>query len=167
MVATFAELDVANSALSVDQVVRRPEAVAVVGPRAEVVVERDGVFDRIVLGTGLHVGGNLLKGVLGGVHADDVQPEVLVSVVPTVDVRHRTLAVDAGVGPEVDQNDFAAQLIQGDCFIVLGVEPLLNALNVGCSTAALELGSSVGALVEVLVLLVDETAEVELFCDLF
>ena len=58
------------------------------------------------------VAGVLLERELGRVHADDHQPVVAVPLVPRAQVRQRAHAVDARVGPEVDQHDLAAQLAQ-------------------------------------------------------
>ena len=155
-----------NGAVSVDQVVRRPETVTVIGHGAQVVVESNLVGDVVVLGTSHHVDRNFLKGVLRRVDADDVESQVFVRVVPAVYVRDPALAVDAGVRQEVDQHDLAAQLIQNDFFVVCGVEPLLDARDFwGCS-AAFSFGRTIRAEVEILVLFVLESAKVELFRDL-
>ena len=57
----------------------------------------------------LHVAGVLLEGELRRVDADDRQPGVAVARVPRLEVGQRADAVDARVGPEVDQHDAAAQ----------------------------------------------------------
>ena len=98
--------------------------------------------------------------------SDYLESGILVGVVPGGDVRDRALAVDAGVRPEVDEHDLALELGQVDRLVVLGVEPLLDARDVGGGAAALELGGAVGAEVEILVLLILEAAQVELLGDL-
>ena len=52
----------------------------------------------------------MLEGELGRRDPDDHEPVLLVVVVPALDVGERALAVDARVGPEVDQHHLAAQL---------------------------------------------------------
>ena len=47
---------------------------------------------------------------LGGVHADEHESVILVLVGPGTDIGKRPQPVDAGVGPEVDQHDPAAQV---------------------------------------------------------
>ena len=60
------------------------------------------------------VRGILLERVLGRVDADDPQSRVAVGLVPRDDVRDAALAVDAGVRPEVDEHDLAAQVREVD-----------------------------------------------------
>ena len=45
--------------------------------------------------------------------ADDDQPDPWIALVPRPNVRHRAEAIDAAVGPEVDQHDLAAKLLGG------------------------------------------------------
>ena len=59
-----------------------------------------------------HVADDVLERELGRVHADDHEARVAVAAVPRLQVRQRADAVHAGVGPEVDQHDLAAQLGQ-------------------------------------------------------
>ena len=46
-------------------------------------------------------------------HADDLQPGGVVTVIPGVQVRLGAHAVDAAVGPEIDQHDLAPEVGQG------------------------------------------------------
>ena len=46
----------------------------------------------------------------GCVHADDDQPLFFVPRGPGADVWHRAKPIDAGVGPEVDEHDFALKV---------------------------------------------------------
>ncbi len=59
--------------------------------------------------------------------ADDRQPVLAVLGVPCLQVGQGTDAVDAAVGPEVDEHDPAAQARQGQRLVPGGVEPLLVA----------------------------------------
>src|SRR5271165_4067765 len=121
-VVAFAEFDVPNRASGVDQVFGGPISVAVVRPGGQVVVERDRVGD-VQVGAAGDVAGDFFEGVLGAVHADGLKPRALVSVVPVDDMGDGALAVDAGVGPEVDQDHFAAQRLEVDRGVPGGVEP--------------------------------------------
>src|SRR4029077_2999859 len=56
------------------------------------------------------VGDAFLKVKLGAVHPNDDEPAVLVLVPPVPQEREGALAIDARVGPEVDQDDFPAKL---------------------------------------------------------
>ena len=144
------------------EILGRPVAVAVVGPRREAVVHRDRVGDAEVLCAADDVGLLLLEGVLGRVHPDDLETLVAVRVIPPDDVGDRPLAVDAGVGPEVDEHDLAAQRLEVDRRVSGSVEPLRDALDIGGRPAALEFGPAVGAVRQFGVLLVDDAAQVEL-----
>ena len=58
----------------------------------------------------LDVAGVVLERELRRVDADDDEPVVAVLLVPGLEIGQRAQAVDAGVGPEVDQHDLAAQV---------------------------------------------------------
>jgi hypothetical protein len=58
---------------------------------------------------GLDIPTLLLEGEFGRVHADHDKALVLVLFMPSGDVRQRAQAVDAGVGPELNQHDLAAE----------------------------------------------------------
>src|SRR5438067_2521575 len=89
----------------VDQVLRGPVLVAEGVPGRVVVVLDDGVADAVVRDPGGDVRGTALKRELGRVDADDRQPVAAVPLVPRLHVGERPQAVDAGIGPEVDQHD--------------------------------------------------------------
>jgi hypothetical protein len=69
----------------------------------------------------------VLEREFGRVDADDDEARALVRVGPALDVGERPQAVDAGVRPEVDQDDLAAELRQRQR---LGVEPPVDAREV-------------------------------------
>jgi len=94
-----------------DEVERRPCLVVERPPDPEVVVDRDGMGDAERGDRLAHVGEVFLEGELGRVHADDHEPAILVSLCPGSDVRQHAQAVDAGIGPEIHQNDLAAQVL--------------------------------------------------------
>ena len=104
VVGALPVVHLADRAQAIDQVVGRPVALVVGPPGGEVVVDRDGVLDAEVgrpLGDVVDLA---FECELRGVDPDDGQALVAVGLVPRGDVGQRPLAVDAGVGPEVDQD---------------------------------------------------------------
>ena len=78
----------------------------------------------------------MLEGELRGLHADDVEAVVVVALVPGLDVGERSLAVDARVGPEVDQHHVAAQRFQRERPSPFGVlSHVVMPVNCGAATA--------------------------------
>ena len=120
LVAPFAEVVVADGAIRVDEVERRPVVVVEGAPDRVVVVGRDGVVDRSVLRRLAHAVELVLERELRRVDADDDQPVGPVRLRPRPDVRLRAQPVDAGQRPEVHEHDVAAQLGGTER---LGVEP--------------------------------------------
>ena len=127
-VVALAEVRVADLAVGVDQVLGRPVLVAPGIPGAVVVVLRDRVAQVVAGDRVLDVAGVLLEAELGRVDADDRQPAVAVALVPSLDVGQRAQAVDARVGPEVDQHDAAAQARKRER---LRVQPVRHAGELG------------------------------------
>ena len=119
-------MDVADFAFGVDQVLGGPVLVAERAPGAEVVVLDDRIRDRVLLDRVGDVAGVALERELGGVDADDRQAAVAVLGVPRLHVRQRADAVDAGVGPEINQHN--AVLMLGELVdrerLAADVEPL-------------------------------------------
>ena len=112
VVVAFAEMVVADVALGIDEIMRRPVLVVEGAPDRIVVVDRDRIVD-LEIGDGLaHVVDVLLEGELRRVHADHDQALVLVLLGPGADVGNRAQAVDAGVGPEIDQHDLALEALR-------------------------------------------------------
>jgi hypothetical protein len=140
LVLALAEVHVAHVPVRVDQVLRRPVAVRVRVPGAEVVVLHDRVAQALLIDRVLHVPGVLLERELGGVHADDRESLRAVPVVPSLELRQRADAVDARVGPEVDQHHtpLPAEVVERDAAAIRGVEPALGALERGCGEEPLE-----------------------------
>ena len=73
------------------------------------------------------VAGVALERELGRLDADDHEPLAPVLRVPGLEVGERADAVDAGVGPEVDQHDVAAQPGERQRPVARRVEPVLGA----------------------------------------
>jgi hypothetical protein len=110
LVVALTKAVVPNLPLAVDEVERRPVVVAEGGPDGVVVVDRDRVVDPQVVDLLADVVEVVLEVELGGVDADHDQSVVLVVLGPGADVGQGAEPVDAGVGPEVDQDDAAAEL---------------------------------------------------------
>src|SRR5215211_5511236 len=80
LVASFAEMVVADDAVPVGEVQRRPVVVGEGAPDLVVVVDRDGIVDGSLLRRAAHAVDVVLEGELRGVDDDDDQPVVAVSV---------------------------------------------------------------------------------------
>ena len=78
LVAAFAEVLVADDAVGVDEVQRRPVVVGERVPDLVVVVDGDRVVDRSLAGRAPHAVDVVLEGEFGRVDADDDQPVVAV-----------------------------------------------------------------------------------------
>ena len=126
LVGPLAEVHQPHPARAVDQVVGRPVLVVVGGPGAVVVVLGDRVGEAEVPDRALDVRGLLLERELGRVDADHGEPVAMVFAVPGLDVRKGPDAVDARVGPEVDQHDPSPQPREAERLVVGRVEPLLG-----------------------------------------
>src|ERR1700680_1603317 len=96
----------ADTALCVGDVEGGPVVVAEGLPYGVVVVGRDRVGDPHVLYGLPDVVRVVLEGELGRVHADDYQPVGGVFPGPGAKVGKLAEPVDAGVGPEVGEDDF-------------------------------------------------------------
>jgi hypothetical protein len=96
----------------IDKVISGPVLVVEAAPDLVVVIHRDRVDDAEILDRFAHVRFVFLEGKLRRMNADDHQAAVFVFLIPGFDVGQRAQAVDAGIGPEIDQNHFAAQRFQ-------------------------------------------------------
>jgi hypothetical protein len=102
---------VPDSTLSVGDVHGRPIAVAESAPDPVIAVERDRILDPQVLRGLADVVDVLFERELGRVDADHHKPLVCVLLEPGADIAERAEPVDAGVGPEVDEDDLSAQVV--------------------------------------------------------
>src|SRR5215831_223798 len=101
LVFTFAEVMVTDPSLRIDDIEGGPDRI--------VAIDRDRITDPHVLGCAADVVDVLFKWELGGVHTDHDQPLVLVLFGPGANIGKCAKPVDAGVGPDVYENDMAAQ----------------------------------------------------------
>jgi hypothetical protein len=99
-----------NLPLRVDEVQGWPVSVGEGIPDRVVVVDRDRIVDPQVGGGSAEVVEVVLDVELGRMDADDHQAVVLVPLGPGAEVGKLAEPVDAGVGPEVDQDDVAIQV---------------------------------------------------------
>ena len=120
LVAPFAEVVVADDAVRVDEVERRPVVVGEGAPDLVVVVDRDRVVDLSLLRRLPDAVDLVLERELRRVDSDDDQPVVPVGLRPGADVWLLAQPVDARQRPEVHQDDVAAQPGGAEW---LGVEP--------------------------------------------
>jgi hypothetical protein len=110
----------AHAPLCVDEIEGRPIVVAEAAPDRIVVVDRDRIRQLHHLHGTTNVVGVVLERELGRVHADDDEPLIPVFLGPGAHIGNRAQPVDAGVSPEIDEHDLAAQARGGQR---LGVEP--------------------------------------------
>src|SRR5436190_8160923 len=110
LVTPFAQVLVADDAVRVDEVERRPSIVVESAPDVVVVVERDRVVDRSLLRGLPHALDLVLERELRRVDADHDQPVVSVRLRPRPNVRLLPEPVDAGQCPEVEKDDPALEL---------------------------------------------------------
>ena len=89
---------------------RRPAAHCVLRPELHLAVDRDRVRDAMALHGAQDLLGVLLRVELGGVHADHHQRIVAVPLLEVPEHRQHMHAVDAAVGPEVENDELPAQV---------------------------------------------------------
>src|SRR6185295_2718812 len=109
-VSTFSELVVPNSSVRIGDVHGRPVVIAEGLPNCIVAVECDRILDPHLLRGLADVVNVAFERKLGGMDADHDQPLIVVLLGPRADVAERAQPVDAGVRPEVDEDDLAAQV---------------------------------------------------------
>lgn len=97
-------------------------------PDLEVVVLDDWIGNAKILDRFLHVVWVFLELELWGVDADYCEPKRSVFGVPSLEVGESSNAVDAGIGPEVDQDNFVFLLKTGKGEGV-AVKPLTSPAN--------------------------------------
>ena len=128
-VASLADSVVAHLSLGVNQILSRPKGVQVVVPSYIIVVQGHRPGNTVVLGGLKDVGLVLLKLKLRRVDAQDYQPVVGVLVMPEFKLGEGADAVDAGISPEIQQHNPAAEVGQGQRF---AVNPRRYARYFGC-----------------------------------
>src|SRR6202521_2289833 len=110
VIVALTEMGIPDQPVLVDQILGRPVLVLVGVPRCHLRINGNRPLDAVVRDRLPDVGDALLKVKLGAVHPNDDEPAVPVLVPPVPQKRERALAIDARVGPEVDQDDFPTKL---------------------------------------------------------
>src|SRR5437870_11642589 len=108
-VFALAEMMMANAPLRIDEIEGRPIFVLERTPYRIVVIDRDRITDLHVLGGSANVIDVFLECELRTVHTDHHQTLILVFLGPRADIGKRAQPIDAGIGPDVDRDDFSAQ----------------------------------------------------------
>src|SRR4029453_18596146 len=109
----LADVPVADRPLAIDQDRRRPGPDTPALPDREVVVLHDRVPHPELLRSVHHAPVRLFPEELRAVHSADREPFLLVPPVPAPQLRDHVLAVDSAEGPELDEQDPAAQARRG------------------------------------------------------
>src|SRR5437016_6001799 len=109
-VITLAELMMSDASLRVDEIEGRPIFVLESAPYCVVAVDRDWIDDFHVRCLSANIVDVLFETELGRVHTDHYQSSILVFRGPRADIRKGTEPIDAGIGPDVDDDDFSAQV---------------------------------------------------------
>ena len=140
-VGALSEVGVADVAVLVYEVFGRPVPVFEGVPGPEVVVLEDRVLKAELFDGVDHVLPDLLELELRSVYPQDDETLICVLCVPLLDVGQGADAVDAGVGPEVDENDLSPLALEGEG---LRVYPAIDSRELG------RLPVELGALTDIL-----------------
>src|SRR5919109_2963342 len=130
VVLALTEVRIANAPTRVDQILGGPVLVAPRFPGPVSVVLNDRVAEPVLTGRALDVARVALEDELGSVNADDREAPLAVSIVPSLQRRQRSDAIDAGVSPEVDQHDASTKCAHRKRAST-GVEPALGFAKLG------------------------------------
>src|SRR2546425_3889764 len=112
-VFALTELMLSDMSLCIDEIEGRPVPVIESTPYPVITVDRDRVMDPHLLCRLANALDVLLDVKFRRVHADHHQPSILVPLRPRSNVGKGASPIDTGVGPEIDQDDFAAQTSSG------------------------------------------------------
>src|SRR5829696_5515229 len=115
-----------KASLRIDEIQRRPITVLESPPYDMLIVHCDRITDVHFLQGPAHVAHILFKGELRRMDADHYQPLIFVLVGPGADIRKLPQPVDAGVGPEIDQDDLPAQSLRRQGW---RIQPLVRTLE--------------------------------------
>ena len=141
LIFALAEMVVADPPFAIDEIMGGPEAVFERAPQPEVVIERDGIVDAELGNRLADIGGFPLEREFRRVDADDDQAMLGITIMPGADVWQGAQAIDAGIGPEIDQDDLAAKLLAGER---LAVDPRAESVERGQRALDRELQPPVG-----------------------
>src|ERR1019366_2926029 len=108
-IPSLAELMVANTSPCIDEIESRPNLVVEGAPYCVVVVDRNRIIDLHVIDRPADVIDVLLERELRSLHTDYHQSLSLVLFGPCTNVGECAQGVNAGIGPEIDEDDFSSQ----------------------------------------------------------
>src|SRR2546430_4910584 len=109
VVSALAEFVMSNATLRIDEVKCRPVCIVESAPDRVVAVDRNWIIDAHLFRGTPNVVDVLFKRELRRVHTDHDESLIFVFLAPRAEVRECAEPVDAGVGPEVDENDLPAK----------------------------------------------------------
>jgi len=104
---------IADDAIFIDQDRRGPGPDAEALPDLGIVVLDDSVLDAQILYRREHSVVGFFPEKLGGMNPHDLESLCLVLFMPAPQLRDHVSAVDSAIGPELDQDDFAAKIGYG------------------------------------------------------
>src|SRR5262249_46869374 len=107
VIVPFTEMMVPDTAFSIDEIVRGPILIAEGAPDRIVAVDSDRVSNFKVRDGLLHIAGTFFEGEFRRVYADDNEALIFVLLSPSAHIGDRPQTIDAGIGPEIDQDHFA------------------------------------------------------------
>src|SRR5580692_5882336 len=109
VIFTLPEVVISNPSLPINEVVRRPILIVEGSPDLVVAVDGNRISDLQVANRLFNVRAIFLERKLRSMHPDNNQSSVFIFCRPPFHIRQRSQAVDAGVSPEINQHNFAAQ----------------------------------------------------------
>jgi hypothetical protein len=121
-------MSVGELSIDADEVFSWPVSVAERSPGVGLVVENDRPLDSFTGDSCLDIFDSLFELELRGVYSENNQAIVGVLGMPFFKERKGSEAVDARVGPEIDEHDFVIGSLISD-FERLGIEPSVAAVN--------------------------------------
>lgn len=112
IVGSLADMSVSNHSPLVNQEQGRPVACLIAVPYGEAIVDGDRVEEAKPPHVVLDVGKIPFPKELWRVNADDDKPLAPVPLVPCLDPRQRSLAIDSPIGPEFQKDDLSLQFLE-------------------------------------------------------
>ena len=109
VVVSLSKMMAAYMPLRINEIMRRPVLIVEGLPDGVVVIEGHRIFNPEVAHGTLYITFVLLECEFRRVNPEHDQSVILVLFIPARHVRQGTQAIDAGIGPEVDQDDLASQ----------------------------------------------------------
>src|SRR3989344_3890752 len=102
---------VANKSININQIFPWPVAIVISSPGCVIIILHNGILNAKLLNRLLHVLSLFLKLKFRRMNPDNQKSLVTVLCIPRRKIRQCSLAVDAGIGPEIKENNFFANVI--------------------------------------------------------